>query len=62
MSIIKKYLDYKRRKELDKQARDLWVDTFSTIHYKDVDKEKGISHANGVVAAFYDAFYPRNKS
>lgn len=60
--MIAKYMDYRRRKELDKQARDLWVDTFSTIHYKDVDEEKGISHANGVVMAFYEAFYPRIKS
>lgn len=60
--MIAKYMDYRRRKELDKQARDLWVDTFSTIHYKDMDEEKGIGHANGVVRAFYAAFYPNHKS
>ena len=60
--MIAKYMDYRRRKELDKQARSLWLDTFATIHYKDVDEEKGISHSNIAVRAFYDAFYPRSKS
>ena len=60
--MIAKYRDYRRRKELDKQARYLWVDTFTNIQYKDMDYEKGIGHANSAVRAFYAAFYPDHKS
>lgn len=60
--MIRKYLDYKRRKALDKQARDLWVDTFSTVNYKGLDKDKGITDAHEAVKAFYAAFYPNHTS
>lgn len=60
--MIRKYLDYKRRKELDEQARDLWVDALRNANYKDLDNAKGIADAHEVVKAFYAAFYPNHTS
>lgn len=62
MNIIKKYLDYERRKELDKQARDMWTDLVSTGRYKGEDVTETMAYANTALAAYYDAFYPRIKS
>ena len=60
--MIKKWRDYKRHKEIDKQARDIWADAFRTANYRCLDDDKMISLAHGAVSAFYDAFYPRIKS
>lgn len=60
--MIKKWRDYKRRKEIDKQARELWIDAFTTGLYKDRKADECIAWAHSTVASFYDAFYPNHKS
>lgn len=60
--MISKYLDYKRRKELDKQARDMWADLIRTGKAFGEDVTETTAYANTALAAYYDAFYPRIKS
>lgn len=60
--MIKRYMDYKRRKELDKQARDMWIDLIHTGKYKEADVTEVLCFANEALTMFYDTFYPRIKS
>lgn len=60
--MIERYMDYKRRKELDKQARDMWIDLIATGRYKGQDAAETLTYVNTVLTAYYDTFYPRIKS
>lgn len=59
--MISKYLDYKRRKELDAQAQFLWRQCL-LMRGESSTTEAAIQHAHKTLAAFYDAFYPNHKS
>lgn len=60
--MINKYLDYKRRKALDEQARSLWLQAaYEAIYDADKSVEEVVGRANVLLAHFYETFY-RSKS
>lgn len=60
--MISKYLDYKRRKALDEQARSLWLQAaYEAIYNTDRSVEEMVGRANVLLTHFYETFY-RSKS